>query len=50
MAARPATSDYGSFSVFVQYYAQPEIVFDVPPDAFTPRPAVTSSVITHENA
>ncbi|MBI4726638.1 ribosomal RNA small subunit methyltransferase A [candidate division TA06 bacterium] len=44
MAAQPGT-DYGSFSVFVQYYARVEKLFDVPPGAFFPPPKVTSTVI-----
>ena len=31
IAAQPGTADYGAFSVFCQYYAQPELLFDVPP-------------------
>ena len=46
MCAEPGTSDYGAFSVFVRYYARPEILFDVPPGCFVPQPKVTSSVIT----
>ena len=46
MCALPGTSDYGAFSVFVRYYAQPEILFNVPPGCFIPQPKVTSSVIT----
>lgn len=46
ICARPSSSDYGSFTVFCNYYTEPEILFDVPPDCFVPRPKVTSSVIT----
>ncbi len=46
MCAAPGTADYGSFSVYIQYYAEPVILFDVPPESFTPRPKVTSSVIS----
>ncbi len=46
MAASPGTADYGAFSVFVQYYSEPRILFEVPPDAFMPQPKVTSSIIT----
>lgn len=45
LAARPGTGDYGAFTVFMQYYAQPEILFDVPPDCFLPAPKVTSAVV-----
>lgn len=44
-AARPGTSDYGAFSVYMQYYTQPEVLFDVPPDCFLPAPKVTSAVV-----
>jgi len=46
ICARPGSSDYGSFTVFCNYYTEPKILFDVPPDCFVPRPKVTSSVIT----
>ena len=46
ICAKPGTPEYGAFSLFVRYYASPEICFDVPPDSFYPRPKVTSSVIT----
>ncbi len=45
ICARPGTADYGAFTVYVNFYADPEICFDVPPDCFLPRPKVTSSVI-----
>lgn len=45
MVAVPGTKDYGSLSVAVQYYTQPEIMFVVPPAAFIPPPAVDSAVI-----
>ena len=45
LAARPGTGDYGAFTVFMQYYSQPEILFDVPPDCFLPAPKVTSAVV-----
>ncbi|MDD6200017.1 MAG: 16S rRNA (adenine(1518)-N(6)/adenine(1519)-N(6))-dimethyltransferase RsmA [Firmicutes bacterium] len=46
IAAKPGTADYGAFSVFCQYYARPELLFDVPPHCFLPQPKVTSAVIT----
>ena len=46
IAARPGTADYGAFTVFCQYYAEPELLFDVPPHCFLPQPKVTSAVIT----
>lgn len=45
MAAKPGTADYGAFSVLVQWYTQPELLFDVPPHCFVPAPKVTSAVI-----
>ena len=46
MAARPGTADYGAFTVFCQYYATPELLFDVPPHCFMPQPKVTSAVVS----
>lgn len=46
IAAAPGTADYGAFTVFCQYYAEPELLFDVPPSCFLPQPKVTSAVIT----
>ena len=45
IAATPNTADYGAFTVFCQYYAEPEILFDVPAHCFLPQPKVTSAVI-----
>ena len=45
LVAKPGTPDYGAFSVFVQYYAKPKILFDVPAGCFTPRPKVDSAVV-----
>jgi len=45
LVARPGTSDYGAFSVFSQYHTIPEMLFDVSPECFYPRPGVTSSVL-----
>ena len=46
IAAKPGTGDYSAFSVFCQYYAQPELLFDVPAHCFLPQPKVTSAVIS----
>lgn len=46
ICARPGTADYGAFSVYVNYYTEPEILFDVSPGCFLPPPKVTSSVIS----
>ena len=45
IAAEPGSADYGAFSVFCQYYAQPELLFDVPAHCFLPQPKVTSAVV-----
>ena len=45
IAASAGSPDYSAFSVFCQYYAQPEILFDVPAHCFLPQPKVTSAVI-----
>ena len=45
MQVGPGTKDYGALSLAVQYYAKPEIVANVPPNCFIPRPAVGSAVI-----
>ena len=46
IAAAPDIGDYGAFSVFCQYYTEPELLFDVPPSCFLPQPKVTSAVVT----
>lgn len=45
ICASPGSASYGAFSVFCQYYAEPGILFDVPPSCFIPQPKVTSSVL-----
>ena len=45
MTAPPGGRDYGALSVAVQYYTEPEIVLDVPPNCFLPAPEVESAVI-----
>ena len=46
IAAKPGSADYSAFTVFCQYYAEPRILFDVPPHCFMPQPKVTSAVVT----
>ena len=46
IAAKPGTADYSAFTIFCQYYAEPELLFDVPAHCFLPQPKVTSAVIT----
>ena len=53
MQVGPGTKDYGALSLAVQFYAKPEIVANVPPNCFMPRPNVGSAVIRltrHESA
>jgi len=45
ICAKPGTAEYGAFTVFANYHTTPEILFDVPPECFNPRPKVTSSVV-----
>ena len=46
IAAAPGTADYGAFSIFCQYYAVPELLFEVGPNCFLPQPKVTSAVVS----
>ena len=46
IAAQPGSADYSAFTVFCQYYAQPELLFDVTAHCFLPQPKVTSAVVT----
>ena len=46
IAAAPGSADYSAFTVFCQYYAEPELLFDVPAHCFLPQPKVTSAVIS----
>ena len=45
ICARPGSKEYGAFSVYCQYYTDPELLFEVPPDCFIPAPKVTSAVV-----
>ena len=45
ICAAPGSAAYGAFTVFCQYHAQPEILFDVPAGCFIPQPKVTSAVL-----
>lgn len=45
MQANPGSKNYGALSLAVQYYCEPYIVANVPPNCFMPRPSVGSSVI-----
>ncbi len=46
ICAAPGSAEYSAFSVFCRYYAEPRILFDVPPSCFLPQPKVTSAVLT----
>ena len=46
ITAKPGSADYSAFTVFCQYYAEPELLFDVPAGCFLPQPKVTSAVIS----
>lgn len=48
LAAKPGTRDFGYLSVQTQVYAQPQILFAVPRDAFRPPPKVDSAVVLLE--
>lgn len=45
MKSEPGSKDYGALSLAVQYYAEPYLVANVPPNCFIPRPKVGSAVI-----
>ena len=45
MKTGPGSKDYGALSLAVQYYARPELIANVPPNCFMPRPRVGSAVI-----
>lgn len=45
MAAAPGGKEYGSLSIAVQYYSEPEIICTVPHTVFIPQPNVDSAVI-----
>jgi 16S rRNA (adenine1518-N6/adenine1519-N6)-dimethyltransferase len=46
LAARPGTRAYAYLSVVTQFYTRPEIVFEIPREAFQPPPEVTSALVT----
>ena len=45
LCADAGTPDYGAFTVYVNYYTEPELLFDVFPESFMPQPKVVSSVV-----
>ena len=45
ICAAPGTADYGAFTLLMQYYTRPELLFTVPNTCFLPPPKVTSAVV-----
>ena len=45
LAAKPSTKSYGRLSVMAQYYCAVEMLFDVPPESFSPAPKVDSAIV-----
>ena len=45
ICAAPGTAEYGAFSVYMQYYTDPELLFEVGRECFSPSPKVTSTVL-----
>lgn len=45
ICAAPGTSEYGAFTVLCRWYADSELLYDVPPDCFYPAPKVMSTVV-----
>ena len=45
ICAKPGTPEYGAFSLLMQYYTKPDLLFEVPPTCFMPAPKVTSAVL-----
>jgi len=46
IAASPGGADYGRLSVMIQYHCDANILFAVPPGAFSPPPRVDSAVVS----
>lgn len=45
LAASPGNKSYGRLSVMAQYYCDVQSLFEVPPEAFQPRPKVQSAIV-----
>ncbi len=45
MAAQPGNKNYGRLGLMLQYYCEVEHLFNVPPEAFSPRPKVSSAIV-----
>lgn len=48
ICGKPKTKDYNALSVFIQYYSNASILFNVSPNSFYPAPEVESSVVLIE--
>jgi len=46
LAAKPGTRDYGYLSVLTQYFSWPQIVLEIPQEAFRPPPEVSSALVS----
>ncbi len=45
LAATPGTKNYGRLAVMSQYYCDVQCLFEVPPEAFNPKPKVQSAIV-----
>lgn len=45
IVAKVSTKSYGVLSIFTRFFCEPEILFDIPPEAFFPKPKIVSSMI-----
>ncbi|MCW8452177.1 16S rRNA (adenine(1518)-N(6)/adenine(1519)-N(6))-dimethyltransferase RsmA [Legionella quinlivanii] len=45
LVASPGSKDYGRLSIITQYYCQADFLFEVPPEAFFPKPKVDSAIV-----
>ena len=45
ITAKPSNKSFGRLSVILQYYFDTEFLFEIPPEAFSPQPKITSAFI-----
>jgi 16S rRNA (adenine1518-N6/adenine1519-N6)-dimethyltransferase len=45
ITAKPSNKSFGRLSVILQYYFDTELLFEIPPEAFSPQPKITSAFI-----
>jgi len=45
ITANPSSKSFGRLSVILQYYFDTELLFELPPEAFSPQPKITSAFI-----